>query len=60
MPNYTSAEEARPALAKLDVYLEQAGRDRSDFGIEARIRYGEGNPSYWQNLLEGWRAAGAT
>ena len=60
MPNYTSAEEARPALAKLDVYMEQAGRDRSDFGIEARIRYGEGNPSYWQNLLEGWRAAGAT
>jgi probable F420-dependent oxidoreductase len=60
LPNYPSAEEARPALAKLDGYLEKAGRDRSDFGIEARVRYGEGNPTYWEQLLEGWRAAGAT
>ena len=60
LPNYPSGEEARPALTKIDGYLEQAGRDRSDFGVEARIRYADGNPTQWERLLEGWRGVGAT
>jgi probable F420-dependent oxidoreductase len=47
LPNYRTAEEAQPALAKIDRFLEQAGRDRSGFGLEARIRYAD------QNLLNG-------
>ena len=60
LPNYRRAEDAQPALATLDGYLDQAGRDRSDFGIEARIRYADGKPAQWEQLLEGWQAAGAT
>jgi len=60
MPNYRTAEEARPALTKLDGYLEQSDRKRSEFGLEARIRYGDQTPAEWEQLLAGWRAAGAT
>jgi len=60
LPNYRSAEDARLSLAKIHGYLEQAGRDRSKFGVEARIRYADGNPSQWEQLLKDWRAAGAT
>jgi probable F420-dependent oxidoreductase len=60
LPNYRTAEEAQPALAKIDRFLEQAGRDRSGFGLEARIRYADQNPTQWAQLLEGWRTAGAS
>ncbi len=60
LPNYRTAEEAQPALAKIDRFLEKAGRDRSGFGLEARIRYADQNPTQWAQLLEGWRTAGAS
>jgi len=60
MPNYRSADEAQPALAKLDRFLEHAGRDRSKFGLEARIRYADGKAAQWEQLLEGWQNEGAT
>ena len=60
LPNYRSAEDAQPMLNKLDRFLEQAGRDRSEFGLEARIRYGDGQAAQWQQLLQGWQEAGAT
>jgi len=60
MPNYRTAEEAQPALAKLDRFLEQAGRDRSKFGLEARIRYSDQKAAQWEQLLEGWQNEGAT
>ncbi|MGB5844746.1 MAG: LLM class F420-dependent oxidoreductase, partial [Anaerolineales bacterium] len=37
LPNYRSGEEARPALARIGGYLDQAGRDGSGFGVEARV-----------------------
>jgi probable F420-dependent oxidoreductase len=60
IPNYRSAEDAQPTLTRVEGYLEQAGRNRSSFGVEARIRYADGNPASWEQLLEGWRAAEAT
>jgi probable F420-dependent oxidoreductase len=60
LPTYARADAAKPALARLRKFLEQAGRESSDFGIEARIRYAEGNPADWEQLLESWREAGAT
>lgn len=67
MPNYRTAEDARPALEKLDRYLEEAGRERSlpgrdgsNFGMEARMPYGDGNPNTWFNTIRGWEQAGAT
>ncbi len=60
MPLFPSAAKARPGLDLLENCLAQAGRSRADFGLEARIPYGSGNPDEWLRLLEGWRAVGAT
>jgi len=60
LPNYRTAEQAKPALSKLDQYLDQAGRQRSEFGLEARIRFSEMSDPSWESLLEGWQNAGAT
>lgn len=60
IPNYRTAEDAQPALARVEEYLNQAGRESSDIGIEARIRYENGDPVTWEQLLLSWQAAGAS
>lgn len=60
IPNYRRAEDAQPTLTRVEDYLEQAGRNRSSFGVEARIRYDDGNPASWEQLLGGWQDVGAT
>jgi len=60
MPNYRKPDQASPALEKIERYLEQAGRDRAKFGIEARISFGDGNVSTWEQLAQGWESVGAT
>lgn len=59
MPLYATPEQARPGLELLDRSLEEAGRSRVGFGLEARIPYG-GGPRIWAPLLSGWEAVGAT
>jgi probable F420-dependent oxidoreductase len=60
MPLYANIEEAAGGLALFDACLREAGRQRADVGIEARIPYGAGDPGRWRELLAGWRAGGAT
>jgi probable F420-dependent oxidoreductase len=66
LPGYKSADDALPALDRMDMYLVQSGRKRSgrsgdgDFGIEARMPYGGGNPDVWKKLVDGWQEVGAT
>ena len=60
MPNYRSPAEARPTLELLDRCLEEAGRSRSQIGIEPRLSYGMGDPKAWETLLRDWQAEGAT
>jgi probable F420-dependent oxidoreductase len=60
MPNHRTPEAARADHAKLDAYLHEAGRGWSDFGLDARVPYGEGQPEVWQALAAGWAALGAT
>lgn len=55
-----SAAEARPALALFDRFLEQAGRSRSEIGVESRISCGAGDPKAWETAMHDWQAAGAT
>jgi alkanesulfonate monooxygenase SsuD/methylene tetrahydromethanopterin reductase-like flavin-dependent oxidoreductase (luciferase family) len=55
-----SAAEAKPALAMLERFLEQAGRTRSQVGLEARISYDSGDPKAWETALREWQEAGAT
>jgi probable F420-dependent oxidoreductase len=60
MPNYRNPAEARSSLDLLDRFLEEAGRSRSQIGIEARLSYAVGDPKTWEALMVGWRAEGAT
>ena len=60
MPNYRSPQDAQLPLQKLDRYLEQAGRTRSDIGIEARLHFGNGDPSEWDSTIASWQQHGAT
>jgi len=60
MSGSPSVEKAKPVLELIDRYLAEAGRTRADFGVDARIPYGEGEPAVWQMLLRDWEAAGAT
>ncbi len=60
IPNYRTAEDAEKAFALLDKYLDQAGRTRSEIGIEPRIRYADGTPDSWEQLLDDWQEAGVS
>lgn len=60
MPNQRSVAEARPSLALLDRFLEEAGRSRREFGLEPRIAYGAGDPKTWAAAMLEWEAEGAT
>jgi probable F420-dependent oxidoreductase len=59
-PNYNTAADAQPSLAKLDGYLRKNGRSPAEIGIEARLSYGDGNPDTWQQRRTEWQAAGAS
>ncbi|HMD87942.1 MAG TPA: LLM class F420-dependent oxidoreductase [Anaerolineaceae bacterium] len=60
MMQHRSAAQAKPDLALLDRFLAEAGRSRSDFGLEPRLSYGAGDPKSWERDLRDWRAEGAT
>jgi alkanesulfonate monooxygenase SsuD/methylene tetrahydromethanopterin reductase-like flavin-dependent oxidoreductase (luciferase family) len=47
-------------IEKLNSFLEEENRDRRKFGIEAWIRYGEGEPDVWKATAEKWKQLGAT
>jgi probable F420-dependent oxidoreductase len=55
-----SAAEARPALEMFRRFIDEAGRARSQVGLEARISYGTGDPHAWEAALRDWQAEGAT
>ena len=55
-----SAADAKPALEKLYRFLDEAGRSRSEFGLEPRISYGAGDPAAWETALKDWQGAGAS
>jgi alkanesulfonate monooxygenase SsuD/methylene tetrahydromethanopterin reductase-like flavin-dependent oxidoreductase (luciferase family) len=54
------AAEAQPALEMLARFLEQAGRSRSQVGLEARISYETGDLAAWETLIHEWQDVGAT
>lgn len=58
--NYATPAQADPSLQKLRSYVEREGRAWEGFGIEPRVRYGDGNLDELRNRVEAWRAAGAT
>ena len=60
MPGFRTYVDAKPSLEMLEGFLAEAGRDRSTFGIEARLPYGDGNLDTWSRIVQDWQAAGAT
>lgn len=60
MTNNRTVAQAREALDRLSRYLEQAGRSWSDFGLEARLLYGDGDAARWEQMMAEWAEAGAT
>jgi alkanesulfonate monooxygenase SsuD/methylene tetrahydromethanopterin reductase-like flavin-dependent oxidoreductase (luciferase family) len=60
IPNYPTAEEARPHFEKIRGYLAEEGRATDDFGLEVRLHYREGDPKRLVGLVRDWEAAGAT
>ncbi|MFV1859000.1 MAG: LLM class F420-dependent oxidoreductase [Anaerolineales bacterium] len=60
LPTFRTLEDATPHLDKLREYLDEAGRSSDEFGIEARLRYREGNIEMLGGLLQDWREAGAS
>ena len=55
-----SAAEAKDNLNKLDTYLAEAGRSRSDIGLEPRISFNDGSKKNWETAIRDWQAVGAT
>lgn len=60
MPGFRTFVDAKSSLEMLEGFLAEVGRDRSTFGIEARMPYGDGNPDTWNKILQGWQTAEAT
>ncbi len=60
MPNYRKASDALSSIKLLDRLILEAGRKRENFGIEARLHYGDGNPDTWKAAYQEWQAAGVT
>lgn len=60
MVNYRQPEKFLPELEKLKGYLNEAGRDQPDFGIEARMYYDDGEPDAWRLLANEWQDAGVS
>lgn len=60
MPNYGLPTDAAPALEKLNRYLVKFNRNRDEIGLEPRMKYGDGDPKIWHQLLSDWEGLGAT
>jgi probable F420-dependent oxidoreductase len=60
LTNYRTPEQAKPALELLDRFLNEAGRSRAEFGFEARVLYGDGQPDNWLATIEQWTEMGVT
>jgi probable F420-dependent oxidoreductase len=60
MVNFRTFDQARPALETLNQYLEEAGRNKSSFGIEARLNMNLIEPDGWINFIRAWEELGAT
>jgi probable F420-dependent oxidoreductase len=60
MVNFRTFEQAQPAIETLTRYLDEAGRDKASFGIEARLNMNLIGPDGWSNFIHAWEELGAT
>ena len=60
IPLMGANDAARQCIATLRTHRIAAGRDMSDFGIQAQAQYRGGTPERWRSHAEAWRELGAT
>jgi probable F420-dependent oxidoreductase len=60
MPGYRDPQKLLPELNKLESYLNEAGRDRSDLGIDVRIHYNDGDSNKWKQTAREWHEIGVS
>ena len=60
MLNLRTIEQARPVLEKLFGFLDEAGRERSSFGIEPRLNMNLIPQAEWTDFIHNWEDLGAT
>jgi probable F420-dependent oxidoreductase len=60
MLNIRTIDQARPVMEKLYQYLEEAGRNRSSFGIEPRLNMNIIKQEEWLSFTRTWEVMGAT
>lgn len=58
IPQFAPNDAGKAALARLDQYLAENGRDRSTFGIEAQVSLSAGEDK-WAAHAQSWRELGA-
>jgi probable F420-dependent oxidoreductase len=59
LPQMPPGGTGEQLMADLRRYAEEAGRDFSSIGIEARISIGDKTPDQWRREMEGWQKLGA-
>jgi len=58
--NFARLSDAQPAMEVIFRTLEETGKARQAFGIEARLTYDPGDLDGLKRSMEAWKAAGAT
>jgi probable F420-dependent oxidoreductase len=51
-------QNAIPLLEKLEKYLAEEGRSRSEVGLQGRMYYGDGDPETWAREIGAWEELG--
>jgi alkanesulfonate monooxygenase SsuD/methylene tetrahydromethanopterin reductase-like flavin-dependent oxidoreductase (luciferase family) len=57
---YPPGEEARKAVATLQRYAEEAGRDPATIGIDTRVSADAGGEAEWRREVQLWKSIGVT
>ena len=57
---YPQGDAAEAEFAKLRRYVEEAGRDPGEVGIEVWVSTAEGGPDDWKRAADAWAEAGVT
>jgi probable F420-dependent oxidoreductase len=60
MPNTMSVEKLEPVWETLQGYVQDAGRDPAEFGLDMRITIHRHPPATWSDAVQRWRDFGAT
>ena len=59
-PNFPPGEEAQKAVALVEGYAREAGRNPGAVGLEGRLRVAVTQPEDWQAEARAWERLGAS